>query len=243
MNQQPVKLPTLEEFALYLTLKNIAFTLENGQLTVTQNPNRSLVEIYEQIPEGITFINIPYLTIVIPFLPASTKFVNIGSLSLQVPVITPGVVFRGKLPALKLSAGLRIIPADFAAQFNPPVVEDLDLKIYSLIDEPYYNLDMDSWHECSTTHCRGGWAVVLAGPAGWALQEQVGTHAAAALIYTTSRPGELLPDFFADKREVLRDISACARRSDKYKTFLTPANLPSLIDDYTEAVEGTRHEL
>ena len=45
---------------------------------------------------------------------------------------------------------------------------------------------MKSWHSCSTTHCRAGWVVHLAGEAGYALERFHNTPLAAQLIYRAS---------------------------------------------------------
>ncbi len=43
-------------------------------------------------------------------------------------------------------------------------------------------LKMTDWHYCETSHCVAGWAVHLAGPAGYLLEEIVGPHAAGAIL-------------------------------------------------------------
>ncbi len=45
---------------------------------------------------------------------------------------------------------------------------------------------MTDWHTCGTTHCRAGWAVHLAGEAGYALERFHNTALAAQLIYKES---------------------------------------------------------
>jgi len=45
---------------------------------------------------------------------------------------------------------------------------------------------MGQWHACETTHCRAGWIVTLAGPAGKALEDFHNTELAAMLIYYES---------------------------------------------------------
>lgn len=72
------------------------------------------------------------------------------------------------------------------------------------------SLEMGNWHLCGTTHCRGGWAVILAGDAGKMLEAIYGTGTAAALIYASSRPEEKVPDFFASNEDALADIRKCA---------------------------------
>ena len=91
-----------------------------------------------------------------------------------------------------------------------PVVAGIDAAILAAIDRPGAALDMDQWHRCSTTHCRAGWAVHLAGEAGYALEERVGTDAAGALIYAASG-SHPVPDFYyATTAEALADMRARA---------------------------------
>lgn len=64
------------------------------------------------------------------------------------------------------------------------------------------------WHSCKTTHCRAGRAIHVAGDAGYALEKEVGSWMAGALIYQESR-GDF-PDFYADTIEAMEDIEKCA---------------------------------
>lgn len=73
-------------------------------------------------------------------------------------------------------------------------------------------LDMRKWHTCETTHCRAGWAVVLAGKPGKDLEARVGSQTAGTLIYLKSRPSKRLPDFFASDAEAMADLEACAKQ-------------------------------
>lgn len=86
-----------------------------------------------------------------------------------------------------------------------PKVELLETKILAALE---YNgrLDMNAWHSprCRTTHCRGGWAVHLAGPAGKHLQKYLGYESAATLIYYASTG--YVPNFYASNTEALDDI-------------------------------------
>jgi uncharacterized protein YjbI with pentapeptide repeats len=90
-----------------------------------------------------------------------------------------------------------------------PVVRGLDAKILKLIESGDGQLNMTAWHTCETTHCRAGWAVVLAGDAGRNLEAKIGTAAAGALIY--HRSTGRVPDFYASNKDALADIVACAR--------------------------------
>jgi hypothetical protein len=106
--------------------------------------------------------------------------------------------------------GANIFDADFGVRYkDAPVVPRLDSQILERIESGQGKLDMDTWHTCETTHCRAGWAVVLAGDAGHKLEEKIGTAAAGALIY--HRSTGRVPNFFANNEDALADIVACAR--------------------------------
>ena len=89
-----------------------------------------------------------------------------------------------------------------------PVVERLHARMAEATATPGA-LAMDSWH-CGTSHCRAGWAITLAGPAGAALERRVGSWLAGALIYAASTGRKEVPDFFASDADALEDIRRCA---------------------------------
>ena len=89
-----------------------------------------------------------------------------------------------------------------------PIVPDLDRKMYEATSKPGA-LQMSTWHTCGTTHCRGGWAVTFAGEAGKALEDALGTEAAARYIYEAST-GRPAPNFYATDEDALEDIKRCA---------------------------------
>ena len=98
--------------------------------------------------------------------------------------------------------------AERAARFrerNPevPVVEALDAKILERI-QGGAALEMGSWHTCETTHCRAGWAVHMAGEAGYALERQYGPQQAGRMIYVAS-VGRV-PHFFASNERAMEDL-------------------------------------
>ena len=102
---------------------------------------------------------------------------------------------------------------DGVAMFKVP---DLHQKMLAAIEAKPESFDMRAWHgatSCGTTHCRAGWAVVLAGDAGKALEWAVGSSTAGALITHASCPwlGKV-PDFYSDNETALADIRACAAR-------------------------------
>jgi len=89
-------------------------------------------------------------------------------------------------------------------------VPELDKKILAAIEAGQGKLEMGDWHgqnSCGTTHCRAGWAVTMAGPAGAVAEALLGTCAAGALIYAASYPTQRVPDFFhMDNYAVLANI-------------------------------------
>jgi hypothetical protein len=106
-----------------------------------------------------------------------------------------------------------------------PAVEKLNSKILAAIDAGGV-LEMEFWHgrehyetcvaaawkpvrACGTTHCVAGWAVMLAGEAGHALEARVGSEAAGMLIFAKSTG--YVPDFSdvdEDALEALRERAA-----------------------------------
>ena len=85
-----------------------------------------------------------------------------------------------------------------------PVVPDLDRRILEVIDSGKGALNMGAWHSCTTTHCRAGWSIHLAGEAGYALEERHGPALAGHMIYmaSTGRTAH----FFASNERALEDI-------------------------------------
>jgi hypothetical protein len=85
-----------------------------------------------------------------------------------------------------------------------PVVPQLDSTVCNLVDSGQGTLDMSDWHHCETTHCRAGWAIHLAGDAGYALEAKIGSELAGGRIYKASTGR--WPDFFASNESALEDI-------------------------------------
>lgn len=83
---------------------------------------------------------------------------------------------------------------------------DLDVKSG---EDVVQEIEQDD-HICSTSHCRAGWAIALGGREGQLLQMMFGPWMAGALIYAKNRPGELLPNFYADDGDVLKDLQCRA---------------------------------
>ena len=89
-------------------------------------------------------------------------------------------------------------------------VPNIDAAILAAIgDDPSKTFDMNSWHQktaCGTTHCRAGWAITLAGPAGATLEAIYGASVAGAFIYAASDPERKIPDFYATNEDALADM-------------------------------------
>ena len=102
----------------------------------------------------------------------------------------------------------------------PFKVDGLDAKILGAIKAGQGTLDMSTWHGedavdatnwCGTTHCRAGYAICMAGPAGFDLERKFGSERAGRMIYAVSRPDKPLPDFYASDDEAMEDMEAAAR--------------------------------
>ena len=105
-------------------------------------------------------------------------------------------------------SGVNLSVANLSGAIGLPmvVVPDIDRVIAAAISDGIGKLNMETWHTCKTTHCRAGWAVVLAGDAGAELEKSIGTSAAAAVIYANSRPGQPVPNWTATNEEALREL-------------------------------------
>jgi uncharacterized protein YjbI with pentapeptide repeats len=93
-----------------------------------------------------------------------------------------------------------------------PKIPNIDAAILASVegDKACGLLDMATWHQCETTHCRAGWAIHLAGKPGYALEKKFGPCVAGALIYMQSRPDKPVPDFHASNADAMADIKRCA---------------------------------
>jgi hypothetical protein len=90
-----------------------------------------------------------------------------------------------------------------------PVVEHLDAKVLQAVQTPGNTLEMGDWHTCNTTHCRGGWAVHLAGKAGYELEATLGSAELAARAIYRASTGRV-PHFFATNERAMENIRRCA---------------------------------
>ncbi|MDF2382452.1 pentapeptide repeat-containing protein [Nostoc ellipsosporum NOK] len=113
-----------------------------------------------------------------------------------------GAVLRG---AVLSDADLR-----GAVLRGAPKIENIHQKVYAAASQPGA-LDMGDWHVCETTHCRAGWVTFLAGDEGKALEQRMGTAAAASLIYLASDPSlDKFPDFYCSNGAALEDMKRLA---------------------------------
>lgn len=87
-----------------------------------------------------------------------------------------------------------------------PVIPELDKRILDAVRSGGGKLDMSLWHTCETTHCRAGWAIVLAGDAGRALELHYGPAVAGRMIYLASTGRSA--HFFTTTEAALCDIEA-----------------------------------
>jgi hypothetical protein len=92
-----------------------------------------------------------------------------------------------------------------------PTIPNIHQTIYAAASQPKA-LDMGDWHKCEKTHCRAGWAVALAGEAGFALEKFYNTPLAAMMIYDASDPSfKINPArFFENNDEALSDMKRLA---------------------------------
>ena len=90
-----------------------------------------------------------------------------------------------------------------------PAIENIHQKVYEAVSHPDA-LQMDNWHTCETTHCRGGWVVTLAGEEGKALEGFFGSLLAAQLIYRESGYKIKPCRFFDSNDESLADMKKLA---------------------------------
>ena len=107
-------------------------------------------------------------------------------------------------------SGANLLGADFS-DVDVPVIPDIDATILAAIEMPGAALEMARWHTCETTHCRAGWAIHLAGDAGYALEERLGSSAAGALIYAASG-SHPVPEWGATDEDALEDLRLRAQK-------------------------------
>ena len=95
---------------------------------------------------------------------------------------------------------------------NYPVIENIHQKVLEAASAQGAN-----WHTCDTTHCRAGWVVHLAGPAGYALEKETSTLFAAIQIYDKSSPIKVSPTrFFESNQFAMADMERCANEERQF---------------------------
>ena len=97
-----------------------------------------------------------------------------------------------------------------------PVIENIHQKVFEAIQKEDA-LNMSEVHTCSTTHCRAGWVVHLAGEEGYKLEEKTNWSFAAMQIYKASSDIKVSPvRFFEGNSEAIKDIKRCALEEQNY---------------------------
>lgn len=90
-----------------------------------------------------------------------------------------------------------------------PIIKNIHQEVYKAASKPDA-LNLEKWHTCDTTHCRGGWVVFLAGEEGKELEEKTSTLFAAVQIYKASSDIHVpLNMFFESYDNSLKDIKRC----------------------------------
>lgn len=91
------------------------------------------------------------------------------------------------------------------------VIENIHQKILAAINDNGNKLEMSTWHTCETTHCRGGWAIVLGGEDGKKLESETSTlFAAMQILKSSSTIPVPLHKFFENNEKAMEDIIRCA---------------------------------
>ena len=93
-----------------------------------------------------------------------------------------------------------------------PTIENIHQKVLAAIKADGCKLEMGDWHDCGTTHCRGGWVINLAGKEGFDLEKKTSSEFAAMAIYSKSSPIKVSPvRFYEDNDVAMKDIERCAK--------------------------------
>ena len=129
---------------------------------------------------------------------ANLSWANLTGANLSGANLSGAYLIGANLSGADLTGAIGLLSA--------PVVEDLHTKVAAAVGGGE-GLHMAEWH-CGTKHCRAGWAIVLAGEEGAALEDRLGPAAAGALIYHASTG--MVPDFYSSDATALADIRRCA---------------------------------
>jgi uncharacterized protein YjbI with pentapeptide repeats len=133
-----------------------------------------------------------------------------------------GAVLRGAV-----LTGADLAGADLTGILESvPLIPNIDAAILAAIAEnkakKQNGFDMGSWHGnkedcdetnwCQTTHCRAGYAICLAGKAGFDLERKYGPANAGMLLYLKSTPNEPVPNWAASNSSALADMRERAKK-------------------------------
>lgn len=76
----------------------------------------------------------------------------------------------------------------------------------AISDTDIGEIEMSTWHKCATTHCLAGWAIHLAGQAGYELEKRLDSEAAGTLIFYKSIGA--WPDFYSTNDEAIEWLNS-----------------------------------
>ena len=90
-----------------------------------------------------------------------------------------------------------------------PVIQNIHQAIFAAASAEGA-MDMAAVHLCNTTHSRAGWAVHLAGGAGYGLESRFGWNLAARMIYEASGYKISSVEFYKSNDDALADMKRLA---------------------------------
>jgi hypothetical protein len=90
-----------------------------------------------------------------------------------------------------------------------PVIKNIHQAIFAAASAEGA-LNMNNVHQCNTTHCRAGWAVHLAGEAGYDLERRFDWNLAARMIYEASGYKISPVEFYKSNDDALADMKRLA---------------------------------
>ena len=142
---------------------------------------------------------------------ANLSDANLSDANLSDANLSGANLSRANLSGANLNgADLSGKPETDVQELEVPIIPNIHQTLLGAVTAPGCLLRMRQWHTCSTTHCRAGWIVTLAGEKGKALEERLGTPRAASLIYRKSDPGCRVPHWYATDEWAMTDIEKCA---------------------------------
>jgi uncharacterized protein YjbI with pentapeptide repeats len=141
--------------------------------------------------------------------------------------VLSGAVLRGAVLRDADLSGAVLRDADLSGILESvPLIPNIDAAILEAIEankaKGTNGLDMGSWHGneekanetewCETTHCRAGYAICLAGKAGFDLEKKYGPANAGMFLYLKSTPDAPIPDWGASNKTAMADMKARAAK-------------------------------